>query len=469
MKKYKTILIISLFVILMSVFGNVMAQDAARPAIKVSSVETDTKVILITKDFPANTSYIVYMASSEAPEDFTAVAKFNSNSGGKLSITVKIPAKFYGNKTIELKLEDEHGGVIAGSFVNVPEEPAEEPVSEEPAAEGPAEDTSKIELVNEEPVKEEPVSEEPAAEEPVAEEPAAEETVKEEPVSEEPAVEEPAAEETVKEEPAAEEPAAEEPAAEEPAAEEPAAEETVKEEPAAEEPAEDTSKIELVNEETVKEEPAKEETASEDTSKIELANEETVKEETVEVKPVEETIPENNAPLVCDFSRIPSITITGVARNESVTFVTSNFPADSTFSVSMGYYVSTWVPVREPVYGKPHHGHHQPVEALYPHEEVMIGDEVFYVLEPVQPDAPDFRKPVDGKHKPGSHRITGYVTSAFSGTQVGTFETGNGAPQTLTFEIPSSLMNVNPIAIWISDMGPCGFYSYNYFYNNSTN
>ena len=374
MKKYKTILIISLFVILMSVFGNVMAQDAARPAIKVSSVETDVKVVLITKDFPAATSYIVYMASSEAPEDFTAVAKFNSNSGGKLSITVKIPAKFHGEKTIELKLEDEHGGVIPGSFVNIPEETVEEPVIEEPAAEEPA--------------KEEPEKEEPAAEEPVNEEPAAEEPAKEEPE------------------------------------------------------AEDTTKIELVNEETIKEEPAGE-------------------------KQAEETMPENNDPLVCDFSVIPYVTITGVVRNESVTFVTTNFPADSTFSVSMGTYVSTWVPVREPVYGKPHH--HEPVEVLYPHEPVTIGDEVFYVLEPINPDAPDFHKPGDDKHKPGDHRITGYVTSAFNGTQVGTFETGSGAPQTLTFAIPAEMRNVNPIAIWISDMGPCGFYSYNYFYNNSTN
>ena len=432
MKKFNIILIIGLFAILMSVFGNVMAQDAPRPAIKVSSVDTDEKVVLITKDFPAETSYIVYMASSDAPEEFTAVAKFNSNPGGKLSISVKIPSKFHGAKTIELKLEDEHGGIIAGSFVNVPEEPAaEEPVKEEPAAEEP---------VKEEPAAEEPVKEEPAAEEPVKEEPAAEEPVKEEPAAEETSGIELVNEETVKEEPAKEEPAADE-----------------------------SSAIELVNEETVKEEPAKEEPAAEKTSDIELVNEETVKEEPAAEKPAEEELPENNAVLVCDFSRIPSVAITGVARNESVTFVTSNFPADSKFSVSMGYYVSTWAPAREPVYGRPHNHHREPVEVLYPHEQLEIGDEVFYVLEPIQPDAPDFRKPREDTPKHGDPRITGYVTSSFNGTLVGTFETGSGAPQTLTFEIPASLKNVNPIAIWISDMGPCGFYSYNYFYNNSTN
>ena len=61
------------------------------------------------------------------------------------------------------------------------------------------------------------------------------------------------------------------------------------------------------------------------------------------------------------------------------------------------------------------------------------------------------------------------MTTSFSGIEVGTFNTGDGAPQTLTFEIPESLAGVSPIALWINDLGPCGFYSYNYFYNVSTN
>ncbi len=133
----------------------------------------------------------------------------------------------------------------------------------------------------------------------------------------------------------------------------------------------------------------------------------------------------------------------------------------------MGYYTATWTPVREPVFERPKHEpqHRNPIPGVPAHEPITVGDETFYVLEPSDPNAPDFRK----QHKPAEPRITGYVTSQFTGTEVGTFNTGDGSSQTLTFEIPASLRNVNPIAIWISDLGPCGFYSYNYFYNNSTN
>ena len=352
MKNIKLFLTLSLLAVLMSVFGSVLAQEKDLPAFKVSDVVTDQSVVLITKNFPADTAYIVSMASSETPENFTAVAKFNSKTGGSLKISFKIPERFQGVKSIELKLEDDKGGVIPGNFVNIPDEVAE------PAAD------EMITLMNQQ--------EQPA-----------EEAVKEEAVKEE-------------------------------------------------QPAEETSDIKLVNE---------------------------------SVAVVESS--ESSQPLTCDFDKIPVVSITGVVRNESVTFVTADFPANSNFSVSMGYYVETWTPVREPVFEKPKHDphHRNPVPGVPAHEPITIGDETFYVVEPVDPNAPDFRK----QPKPAEPRITGYVTSKFTGTQVGTFNTGDGSSQTLSFEIPSSLKNVNPIAIWISDMGPCGFYSYNYFYNNSTN
>ena len=378
MKNIKFFLILSVLAVLMSVFGSILAQENDLPAFKVSDVVPDETVVLITKNFPADTAYVVSMASSETPENFTAVAKFNSKTGGSLKISFKIPAKFQGVKSIELKLEDDKGGVIPGNFINIPD------VVTEPAA-----SDEMITLVNQQ---------EQGTEEPVKEEAAKDEQPAEEPVKEEAAKDEQPAEEPVKEE-------------------------AVKDE---------TSGIELVN----------------------------------EAVPAVETV-ESNQPLTCDFSKIPVVTITGVVRNESVTFVTADFPANSNFSVSMGYYVETWTPVREPVFEKPKHDpqHRNPVPGVPAHEPITVGDETFYVVEPTDPNAPDFRK----QPKPAEPRITGYVTSKFTGTQVGTFNTGDGSSQTLTFEIPSSLNNVNPIAIWISDMGPCGFYSYNYFYNNSTN
>jgi len=440
---------LSLFVILMSVCGSVFAQDNSNPGIKIKEVITDEKIVLITKNFPADTTYTVSLASEENPEAYTAVARFNSKSGGSLSVPIKIPAKFQGLNNILLKLEDGAEGVFLASFENIP---AEEPAVEE----------GEIALANQEPAAEE-TAQEPAAEEP-AEEPAAEETAQE-PAAEEPA-EEPAAEETAQE-PAAEEPAEEpvaeetvqEPAAEEPA-EEPVAEETAQE-PAAEEPAEEPAAEEPVADEPA-EEPAAEETAEEPAAEetiVKPAAEETAEEPVVEETTVEEETAVEEIPvLVCNFNVTPTVKINAVERNGSVTFTTANFPKDSTFTVSMGYYVETWVPDpwTPPMPPAPHHHGPKPGPAPIP-------------CDPCAPaPAPSF-KPIDEEPSKPGPAPKGHTTVTFSGIPVGTFETGDGTAQTLTFSIPQSLYNVNPIALWISDNGPCGFYSYNYFYNNSTN
>lgn len=345
---------LSLFAILMTVFGSALAQEPGTPAFKISEVVTDDHVILVTKDFPAGIAYTVGMGTPDDPNTYIAVAKFNSQDGGTLGITVRIPEKFQGEPTINLLLKDENGGKIFGNFANIAEEPVEKPVAE-PTAEEPGE---------------EPVAEEPASEEPV-----------------------------------------EEPAAEEPVTE-PAAEEA----------------------------------------------------------PVAAI-----SAVTCNYAVIPTVSINAVTRNTSVTFTTANFPANSTFSVSMGVYVATWSP--EPM-GSRHHGHepqHREPERRGPARPeprpFVYSDDYpqFYVMGSYEPHVPNF--PNKDSHHGPAPRPDGkpVVTTSFSGTPVGTFETGDGAPQTLTFTIPSSLYGVNPIALWISDLGPCGFYSYNYFYNNSTN
>ena len=374
MNRTKLFLLMSLFVILMTVFGSALAQEPGTPAFKISEVVMDDHVILVTKDFPAGVAYVVGMGTPDDPSTYIAVAKFNSQEGGALGITVRIPEKFQGEPTINLLLKDENGGKIFGNFANIAEEPVEAPVVEEPV-EQPAE---------------EPVAE-PTAEEPVAE------------------------------------PAAEEPVAE-PAAEEPLAE------PTAEEPVT---------------EPAVEE-------------------------PVAEEAPVAAVPAVtCNYAVIPTVSIDAVTRNTSVTFTTANFPANSTFSVSMGVYVATWTPGPGPHHhDEPrHHGPEHREPARPEPRPIAYSDDYpqFYVMGSYEPHVPNF--PNKESHHGHAPRPDGKpaVTTSFSGTQVGTFETGDGAPQTLTFTIPSSLYGVNPIALWISDLGPCGFYSYNYFYNNSTN
>ena len=132
MNKTKLLMLLSLFAILMTVFGSVYAQDSSLPAFKINSAVTDEKVVLTTKNFPADTAYTVSMADPADPEHFTAVAKFNSKTGGSLNVTVKIPAKFHGLYMIDLMVKDDSGAKILGSFVNDPAAaPVEEVSSEE--------------------------------------------------------------------------------------------------------------------------------------------------------------------------------------------------------------------------------------------------------------------------------------------------------------------------------------------------
>ena len=63
----------------------------------------------------------------------------------------------------------------------------------------------------------------------------------------------------------------------------------------------------------------------------------------------------------------------------------------------------------------------------------------------------------------------GHIESVFNGTPAPPFNTGDGSSRTLTYTIPSNLRGVSPITIWMRDPGECGFYSYNYFYNATTN
>lgn len=424
MSKMKLFAVLSLFVILMTVFGSVYAQDNA-PAFKVSSVVTDEKVVLTTKDFPADMAYTVAMGNPADPDNFTTVAKFNSKNGGSLNITVKIPEKFQGLNQINILLQDANGVKMPGSFTNIPEE--------EPAAEAPAEEPA------EEPAAEEPAAEEKPAEEPAAEEAASDTTTTTQTESNEESGDAPVIS-LMNQEPA-EKPAAEETAeqpAEEPAAEEPAEEPAAEEKPA-EEPAEEPAAEEKPAEEPAAEEPAAEEAAEPEVLEpIQLAN-------------ADSGAAAEEQDFTCDFSIIPTVHIDAVKRNETVTFTTQNFPAGKTFSVAMGVYVESWTPAPRPRpcmnCARPMPRPSKPgIPSGFP--DVLSGEE-------------PAKEPDKGPHY--NHSVS------FQGTEVGTFDSGNGEAQTLTFEIPANLAGVSPIAIWISDLGYCGYYSYNYFYNTTTN
>ena len=53
----------------------------------------------------------------------------------------------------------------------------------------------------------------------------------------------------------------------------------------------------------------------------------------------------------------------------------------------------------------------------------------------------------------------------FSGIEVGTYESIDGSLQTVSYPIPTELKDVSPIILRFEDQGPCGIYSFGYFWN----
>ncbi len=98
------------------------------------------------------------------------------------------------------------------------------------------------------------------------------------------------------------------------------------------------------------------------------------------------------------YTGIPVMTISSVARDQSVTFQTHNYPANQNFSVTMG--------------------------------------------------------PM------GSQGINGII--------VGSFESGDGGPFPVTMSIPAELAGSRQVSIRAQTPGAYPYYSYNWFYNNST-
>ena len=361
MKKLRIIVVLCLCVVLLSAFGSAAAQDETTPAFKVSEVTADAAVTLITKNFPADTSYLVSLGDPENAASVTAVAKFNSKDGGALKVSVKIPETFRGKERLNIILTDPNGGRIEGSFANV--DSVEESAADEPTEES---------------------VEEAAADEPTEE------------------------------------------AVEESAAEEP-------------------------TEEAVEESPVEEPT-----------------EEAVEETAADEIL--QSAAPVCDYSVIPYVYIDSVVKDASVTFTTYNFPAESSFSVQMGVFNGTNPGRPQP----PHHGPEPRDDEPRPEppepkpQPAPIGNQGEVVLTQLIRDleapAPSFNRP-EGPEGPGPKPQPVASVPSFSGSEVGSFETGDGSSQTLTFEIPENLKGTGTIALWIADEGPCGFYAYNYFYN----
>jgi len=158
----------------------------------------------------------------------------------------------------------------------------------------------------------------------------------------------------------------------------------------------------------------------------------------------------------CNFSVFPSFTIQSVVKGESVTIDTLNFPANSSFTVKMGYYVKG----SHPFFGYhdcgPDCGFGPTSFNFQSYNGYFTGSGPMGGFNPFHSD--HMNPPFNG------HRSN----LAFVGIEVGTYDTGDGAPQTLTYQIPTDLKAYDPIIVWIEDKGACGFYAFNYFWNRTT-
>jgi hypothetical protein len=128
---------------------------------------------------------------------------------------------------------------------------------------------------------------------------------------------------------------------------------------------------------------------------------------------------------------VPTFKVCSVERDESVTILTANFPADQTFVVNMGL---VWQPQPTPYGG--HHG--QPPMGQH-HGGPMIH-------HPNRPMPPRIWIPY---------------------YEAGTFESGQGGTLELTFDIPPELAGAYKISIVARTMHQNPYLAYNWFYNNT--
>ena len=172
----------------------------------------------------------------------------------------------------------------------------------------------------------------------------------------------------------------------------------------------------------------------------------------------------------CNYSVIPTFNLDAVAKNGSVTVTTAKFPPNSTFKVKMGVITGGSI-VRYGIKGfstyelpDPYYdgsiGPIVPLPWSIPYVPIDPSLYTYNLPDPVVP--PCWPTGQDCAYTtitvPGSGTI-------FSGIEVGTYESIDGSPQTVSYPIPTELKDVSPIILRFEDQGPCGIYSFGYFWN----
>lgn len=214
---------------------------------------------------------------------------------------------------------------------------------------------------------------------------------------------------------------------------------------------------------------------------------------------------------------MPSFAIAGVKPDQSVTVTTYNFPAKDRFQVLMGYigtrgvdgipgvvidtgkggaqsytfqippalfgqyaiairlqsisgsgyYAYNWFPNRVVTYPIPGPGPGPVIDPTNPLDQPGYG---YFPTFSVVNVLPDQRVTILAYNLPPKKtfqaRMGPMGTRGIGGLLAGTFYTGEGGMQTLSFNIPIGLYTLPQIAIRIQASDRSGYYAYNWFYNH---
>lgn len=197
---------------------------------------------------------------------------------------------------------------------------------------------------------------------------------------------------------------------------------------------------------------------------------------------------------------VPTFTVSEVVPDVSVTIITANFPAATDFTVRMGAYGTLGiggiaVATLNSGAGGAFSATFSIPASLAGSSQIAIRLEsagIYYAynwfynsVSPVTPPVPgytgiptfsittveaDTKVTVQTSNLTPSQdftvRMGAYGTYGLGGIVVGTFNSGTGGSQSLTFDIPAALAGSLQIAMRMDC--PAGYYAYNWFWNNTT-
>lgn len=113
------ILLVVLICVLMFGVGRVNSSSGTIPTFKIQSAVTDKTVTIVTQNFPAGQDFVVTMgAMGTLGIDGYLVGTTNSGTGGSFTATYTIPAQLHGSYQIAIRLQSTQGYYSYNWFYN---------------------------------------------------------------------------------------------------------------------------------------------------------------------------------------------------------------------------------------------------------------------------------------------------------------------------------------------------------------